>query len=152
MRSASISGWWYGQRAHAGAELDVLRALGRDPDEHLGRGDDLVAGRVVLADPRLVEAERSRCWISSRSRSSASVGFWPDRVERGHEDAEVHAPILDFHLRFSGLLVRHLHKGLFRSSGAIAAQPTSRYAVDSSTVAPAQPRLGNGGGRNGWLS
>ena len=42
---------------HAGAELDVAGPLGGGGDEDLRRGDDLGAGRVVLADPRLVEAE-----------------------------------------------------------------------------------------------
>ena len=32
---------------------------------------------------------RSRCSMSSRSRSRARVGFWPDRVERRQEDPEV---------------------------------------------------------------
>ena len=45
------------QRVHAGAEPDVLRAFRRRRDEHLRRRDDLVAAGVVLADPRLVEAE-----------------------------------------------------------------------------------------------
>ena len=46
-----------GEGRHAGAELDVLRAVRRDADEDLGRADDLPAGTVVLADPRLVEVE-----------------------------------------------------------------------------------------------
>ena len=66
-----------GERADARAEPDVLRALGGDADEHLGRRDDLEAGRVVLADPDLVEAEPVEGDTRSRSRSSASVGFWP---------------------------------------------------------------------------
>ena len=46
-----------GQRRDAGAEADVLGALRGGGDEDLGRGDDLVAGGVVLAEPGLVEAE-----------------------------------------------------------------------------------------------
>ena len=42
---------------HAGAELDVAGPLGGRGDEDLGRGDDLAAGRVVLADPGLVPAQ-----------------------------------------------------------------------------------------------
>ena len=78
MRSASISGWWYGQRVHAGAEPDVLRALGGDRDEHLGRGDDLEARRsgARRSTPRRSRAGRGAA-IRSRSRSSASVGFCP---------------------------------------------------------------------------
>ena len=45
------------ERGDAGAEADVPRALGGGGDEDLGRGDDLVAGAVVLADPGLVVAE-----------------------------------------------------------------------------------------------
>ena len=42
---------------HAAAQLDVAGALGGSGDEDLRRGDDLAAGRVVLADPRLVVAQ-----------------------------------------------------------------------------------------------
>ena len=68
-----------GQAGDARAEHDVLGALGRGADEDLRRGDDLPAGGVVLADPGLVVAELSSHWISSRSRSSASVGLSPTR-------------------------------------------------------------------------
>ena len=67
-----------GQRGHAGAELDVARALGGGGDEDLRRGDDLAAGRVVLADPRLVVAEAVEVLDRARGRAaSASVGFSP---------------------------------------------------------------------------
>ena len=46
-----------GQRGHARAEADVPGAPRRGGDEDLGRGDDLVAGGVVLAEPGLVEAQ-----------------------------------------------------------------------------------------------
>ena len=45
------------QARDAGAEHDVVRALGGAGEEHLGRGDHLPARRVVLAAPELVEAE-----------------------------------------------------------------------------------------------
>jgi hypothetical protein len=45
------------ERDDAGAELDVAGALRGGRDEDLRRGDDLAAGGVVLADPRLVVAE-----------------------------------------------------------------------------------------------
>jgi hypothetical protein len=45
------------QRDHAGAELDALGPLGGGSDEQLRRGDDLIAARVMLADPRFVVAE-----------------------------------------------------------------------------------------------
>src|SRR3972149_1203102 len=41
----------------AGAEADVLRALAGGGDEDFGAGDRLPATPVMLADPRLVEAE-----------------------------------------------------------------------------------------------
>ena len=45
------------ERHDAGAELDVLGPLRRRGDEDLGAADDLVAARVVLAEPGLVVAE-----------------------------------------------------------------------------------------------
>ena len=45
------------QRHHAGAEADLPGALRRRGDEDLGRGDDLEAGRVMLADPGFLVAE-----------------------------------------------------------------------------------------------
>src|SRR4051794_13968033 len=46
-----------GQRHDAGAEPDMAGALGGEGDEDLGRRDDLITGRMVLADPGLLEAE-----------------------------------------------------------------------------------------------
>src|SRR3546814_20918147 len=46
-----------GQRSDARAELDVLRALGRRGDDQLRRGDDLPAGGLMIAAPRLVESQ-----------------------------------------------------------------------------------------------
>jgi hypothetical protein len=57
MRFATIKRVVIGQRHHTGAELDPPGALGCCGDEQFGRGDDLVTGRVVLADPRLLKAE-----------------------------------------------------------------------------------------------
>ncbi len=45
------------QAGHTGAELDAVGALRRAGQEHLGRGDRLPTGRVVLSAPELVEAE-----------------------------------------------------------------------------------------------
>ena len=44
-------------RVDAGAETDAAGPLARGGQDHLGTGDRLVPRRVVLADPRLVEAE-----------------------------------------------------------------------------------------------
>jgi hypothetical protein len=45
------------QRHHAGPEADALGALGCRRDEELGRGDDLEARRMMLADPRFLVAQ-----------------------------------------------------------------------------------------------
>ncbi len=67
-----------GQGGDAGAQADVLGALGGGGDEQLGAGDQLVAGRVVLADPGLLDSPgSSMCWTSSRSRWMARVGSRP---------------------------------------------------------------------------
>ena len=45
------------KRNDTGSETDLPRALGGDRHEDLGRRDRLVARRVVLTNPRLVEAK-----------------------------------------------------------------------------------------------
>ena len=82
-----------GERAHPGAEAQVLGALGGRRDEHLGAGDDLVAGGVVLADPRLVEAERVEVLEQVEVALEGERGVLPDGVERGEEDAELQGPV-----------------------------------------------------------
>ena len=57
MRFAAISGWWYGRAEDAGTQLDMPRALGGRGDEHLGRGDRLPPGAMVLANPGFIEPE-----------------------------------------------------------------------------------------------
>ncbi len=52
-----VEGIVVGQRDHAGRELDALGVLAGRREEHLGRGDHLPAGRVMLAAPELVVAE-----------------------------------------------------------------------------------------------
>ena len=78
-----------GQRRHAGAQPDVLGALRRGGDEDLGRGDDLVAGRVVLAEPGLVEAERVEMLDQLQVALEGQRRVLAHRVERGQEDAEL---------------------------------------------------------------
>ena len=82
-----------GQRADARAEADVLRALRRGRDEHLGTGDDLVAGRVVLADPRLVEAEAVEVHDQIEVALERERRVLADGMERCEEDAELVAAI-----------------------------------------------------------
>ena len=93
MRSASMKGWWYGQRRDAGAEADVLGALRGGGDEDLGRGDDLVAGRVVLAEPGLVEAEVVEVLDQLEVALERQRRVLADRVERGQEDPELQSAV-----------------------------------------------------------
>ena len=74
-----------GQRDDAGAEPDALGALGRGGDEQFGRGDDLEAGRVMLADPGLVVSRAGRAIRSARGRgaSRASDLRRADETARG---------------------------------------------------------------------
>jgi hypothetical protein len=46
-----------GQRDHAGTETDTASTHGRAGQEHLGRGNCLPAGAVVLTAPKLLVAE-----------------------------------------------------------------------------------------------
>ena len=80
------------QRVDAGAELDVLGALGGGGDEHLGRGDRLEAAGVVLADPRLVEAEAVEVLDQLEVALHAERRVLPDRVHRRQEDPEAQRP------------------------------------------------------------
>ena len=82
-----------GERVHAAAEADVLRARRGRRDEHLGRRDDLVAARVVLADPHLVEAEAIEVLDQLEVALERERRVLPGRVERGHEESEAHSPI-----------------------------------------------------------
>ena len=93
MRSASMNGWWYGSDETPGAEADVPRALRGGGDEHLGRGDDLVAGRVVLAEPGLVEAELVEVLDELQVAFERQGGVLAHGVERGQEDAELESAV-----------------------------------------------------------
>ena len=71
----------------------VPGALRGGRDEDLGAGDDLVARRVVLADPRLVEAERVEVLEQVEVALEGEGRVLPDGVERGEEDAEAQGPV-----------------------------------------------------------
>jgi hypothetical protein len=75
-------------RDDAGAQLDVLRALGRGRDEDLRRRDDLRARRVVLADPRLVEAHFVEVLDEPQVPVDRCGGVHARGVEGGQEGAE----------------------------------------------------------------
>ena len=76
---------------HPGAQLDAPRALRRRGDEDLRRGDDLVAGRVVLADPRLVVAERVEPLDQLEVALQRERRVLVDRVKGSEKDSEVHS-------------------------------------------------------------
>jgi hypothetical protein len=78
-----------GERHDAGAELDVLGALGRGGDEDLGAADQLVATRVVLAEPRLVEAEPVELGDALEVVLERERRGQGDRGERRGEHAQV---------------------------------------------------------------
>ena len=82
-----------GERAHAGAQLDAAGALRRHRDEHLGRRDELVAGGVVLADPRLVEAELVEPLDELEIAVEGEGGVLARGVERREEDPEPERPV-----------------------------------------------------------
>ena len=95
------------QRADAGAEPDVLRALRGGGDEQFRAGDDLVAGRVVLAEPGLVETELVQAVDQlevTLERERRVLAHW---VKGREEDAELEGPV---HRSVLSLLDRSVKK------------------------------------------
>ena len=80
-----------GEAEYAGAELDVLGALGRCTDEHLRRGYCLPAAAVVLSDPGLVVAQLVEPLKGLHVALEGEGGVLGGPVERRHENAESHA-------------------------------------------------------------
>ena len=80
-----------GQGRDPGAQPDVLGALGRRGDEHLGAGDQLIGRRVVLADPGLVIAELVQPLDQLQVALDRQRRVLVDRVERRDEGAEAQA-------------------------------------------------------------
>ena len=68
-------------------------ALGGRGDEHLGGGDDLETGGVVLTDPRLVEAELVQTGDQLEVALERQSGVLSRRVKGGQEHAEAEGPI-----------------------------------------------------------
>ena len=89
-----------GERVDPGAELDVAGALGGRGDEHLGAGDELRAGRVVLADPRLVVAEAVEQGDQVEVSLQRQRGVHARLVHGRQEDPELER-------RFEGLEMAH---------------------------------------------
>ena len=65
-------------------------ALGGGGDEDLGRGDDLEAGRVMLADPGLLVAEPVQVLDQFEVAVECFSRILVERMERGEEDAIAH--------------------------------------------------------------
>ena len=80
-----------GEADHAGAQLDVLGAVGGHADEYLGRGDDLPAGAVVLSDPGLVKAQIVQPLHQFHVAFQRQGRVFAGAVERAHEDAKLQA-------------------------------------------------------------
>src|SRR3989442_314117 len=82
-----------GPGRHARAQHDGAGALGGWGDEDLGRSDSLPSRRVVLADPHLVVAEMVEPLDELHVARQGEGGVLADPVERGEEDAELHARV-----------------------------------------------------------
>ena len=125
-----------GQRRDAGAEADVLGALRRGGDEDLGRGDDLVPGGVVLAEPGLVEAERVEVLDQLQVALERQRRVLAHGMERGQEDPELQAAV--------GVNGRHCSPGSLSGAGRAACQGLTRIlpcspGVRSVSKAPGAP-------------
>src|SRR4029079_1411477 len=90
-----------GQRDDAGAELDALGALAGRGEEHLGRGNGLPAGGMVLAAPEFVIAEFVELLDESEVAAELQHRMLADRMMRGEEGSELQAR----HGGFSGNLL-----------------------------------------------
>ena len=77
-----------GQRYHAGAEFDALRALAGRSEEHLGRADHLPAGGMMLAAPELVVAELVEMLDQIEVAAELQQRVLADRMMRGEEGAK----------------------------------------------------------------
>ena len=88
MRSATHSGLWYATDVTPVPSRMCRGALRGGRDEDLRRGDDLAAGRVVLADPGLVVAEpvevRDQLEVALERQGRVLAG----RMERREEHPE----------------------------------------------------------------
>ena len=84
-----------GQGRHPSAEPDVLGALGGGGDEHLGAGDHLVAGRMVLADPGLLVGELVQPLHKLEVALDGQGRVLVDRVEGRDESPETEFAVHD---------------------------------------------------------
>ena len=79
-----------GQADHAGAQLDVLGAVGGHADKNLRRGDDFPAGAVVFPNPGFVKAQIVQPLHQLQVAFQRQGRVFARPVERAHKDAELH--------------------------------------------------------------
>ena len=132
-----------GQGGDARTEADVLGALRGGRNEHLGRGDDLVAGGVVFAEPGLVEAEPVQVLNQLQVALECQRRVLPHRMEGGQEDAEAsggpRASMLVIALRSYGLTrILPCSPGV-RSVSKAPGAPSRSTADVMSCAAPGTP-------------
>ena len=85
-----IEGVVVGDADDAGAQLDVLGAVGGHADEDFRRGDGLPAGAVMLADPGLIEAQVVQPLHQFQVAVQGQGWIFAHPVERPHENPELH--------------------------------------------------------------
>ena len=78
-----------GQAGHARAQHDVPCALGGSRDHQFRRGNQLPAGRVVLADPGLVIAEVIEPLDQLHVAGEGQGGIFADSMEGRQEDSKL---------------------------------------------------------------
>ena len=118
------------QRGDSGAEPNVPGPLGGRGNEDLRRGDDLAAGGVVLADPRLVVSAGVEVLHELEVPLQSQGRVLAGEVERRHEHAEAETT----HVSSSGRGRRQCRPGrVWRSSPPPVEAPTvtprPRYAA-----------------------
>src|SRR3954469_18461257 len=81
---------WRGRSAGGGVKISRggVGSLPGGGDEDLRRGDDLAAGGVVLADPRLVVAQAIEMLDEREVALQSKRGVLARRVKRRNEDAK----------------------------------------------------------------
>ena len=79
-----------GEADNAGAQLDVLGAVGGDTNKNLWRGDDFPTGAVMLANPGLIEAQVVQPLHQFQVAFESQRWVFAGPVERPHKNAKFH--------------------------------------------------------------
>ena len=77
-----------GQRTDAGAQANMVRALGRGGNKHLGRGNNLQAGGMMLADPGFVIAQFIETHDQFQVAFKGEGGVLTRGVKRSHKNTK----------------------------------------------------------------